>query len=124
MPKGRRKMFPTQCKAPNCGRITHEVYCDDHKEMRSVYNEPKRASAARRGYNSRWQRYRKYFLSRYPLCNECGRAGEVVDHVIPHKGDYKVFWDTDNHQTLCIPCHNRKTATEDMGAWDTFEGLQ
>lgn len=26
-----------------------------------------------------------------------------------------MFWDQRNHQTLCEPCHNRKTALEDGG---------
>lgn len=123
MPKGRRKRFPTLCKAPGCGNTTHEVYCEDHAHLRSSKFDP-RASAARRGYNSRWQRYRKYFLAKNPLCVECGRAGEVVDHVEPHKGSYQLFWDTSNHQTMCESCHNRKTASEEMGSWDTFKGLQ
>ena len=39
----------------------------------------------------------------------------VVDHIIPHKGDQKLFWDTRNWQPLCKPCHDKKTATEDGG---------
>jgi hypothetical protein len=39
----------------------------------------------------------------------------VVDHIVPHGGDQTLFWDAANHQTLCEPCHNRKTATEDGG---------
>jgi predicted kinase len=42
-------------------------------------------------------------------------AGEVVDHIIPHKGDYELFWDEGNWQTLCKRCHDVKTATEDGG---------
>jgi 5-methylcytosine-specific restriction protein A len=36
----------------------------------------------------------------------------VVDHIIPHKGDKKLFWSRDNWQSLCLSCHNRKSATE------------
>jgi hypothetical protein len=39
----------------------------------------------------------------------------VVDHIVPHSGDHDLFWSAANHQTLCEPCHNRKTATEDGG---------
>ena len=38
-----------------------------------------------------------------------------VDHIEPHKGDDTLFWDQDNWQPLCKPCHSRKTATEDGG---------
>ena len=31
----------------------------------------------------------------------------VVDHIIPHKGDERLFWDADNNwQSLCEECHN------------------
>lgn len=30
---------------------------------------------------------------------------EVVDHVIPHRGDYKLFW-FGELQSLCLNCHN------------------
>ena len=51
------------------------------------------------------------FLSKHPLCVTCrdiGRivAAEVVDHIIPHRGDRKLFWDRSNWQSLCSRCHN------------------
>ena len=39
----------------------------------------------------------------------------MVDHIIPHKGNLELFWDEDNLQALCKPCHDRKTAKE--GRW-------
>ena len=121
MAKGRRKMFATQCKQPGCANTTHEVYCEEHKSKRY---DTDRASAAKRGYDSRWQRYRKWFLGKNPLCVECGRLATVVDHIEPHKGSRDKFWDISNHQSLCESCHNRKTASEEMDAWDTWKGLQ
>ena len=37
----------------------------------------------------------------------------VVDHIIPHRGDMKLFWDKSNWQPLCEHHHNVKTMTED-----------
>lgn len=37
----------------------------------------------------------------------------VVDHIIPHRGDQKLFWDRGNWQPLCEHHHNVKTMTED-----------
>ena len=37
----------------------------------------------------------------------------VVDHVTPHRGDKKLFWDESNWQALCKRCHDKKTMTED-----------
>jgi 5-methylcytosine-specific restriction protein A len=63
------------------------------------------------------------FLRENPLCAECAKSNllveaEVVDHVIPHKGDYDLFWDRCNWAPLCKRCHDRKTVTED-GAFRT-----
>jgi len=30
----------------------------------------------------------------------------VVDHIIPHQGDYALFWDVSNWQGLCYRHHN------------------
>ena len=43
------------------------------------------------------------------------REATVVDHITPHKGNKDIFWDESNHQSLCIRCHNKKTATKDGG---------
>ena len=79
-----------------------------------------RPSAAARGYGSRWQKARAGFLLAHPLCAAHGERGEtvaanVVDHIIPHRGDMRLFWDSGNWQALCKRCHDIKTATEDGG---------
>lgn len=78
----------------------------------------KRSSTAL-GYGYKWQQYRKRFLKRNPLCRDCERDGHVtlatvVDHIIPHRGDPRLFWDENNHQGLCNPHHGRKTAGETL----------
>lgn len=57
-------------------------------------------------------------MKRHPLCRLCEEQGKVtpatvVDHIIPHKGDQALFWDTTNWQSLCKTCHDTKTARED-----------
>ena len=81
------------------------------------YYERDRPSAARRGYGWRWRIASKRYLRANPLCAECLRRGrtksaEVVDHIVPHRGDMKLFWDQDNWQGLCVPDHNAKSARE------------
>ena len=39
----------------------------------------------------------------------------VVDHIKPHHGDQRLFWDVGNWQSLCKAHHDSKTATEDGG---------
>ena len=38
-----------------------------------------------------------------------------VDHIRPHKGDPTLFWDPQNWQSLCKPCHSAKTVKQDGG---------
>jgi 5-methylcytosine-specific restriction protein A len=53
------------------------------------------------------------------MCEKEGRLGvlgEVVDHIRPHKGSLKAFWDMTNWQTLCAFHHNnRKRDVERLG---------
>lgn len=44
-----------------------------------------------------------------------GKTGKatVVDHIVPHRGDDRLFWDEENWQALCKNCHDSKTMTED-----------
>lgn len=107
--------FLRPCSRPGCPKLTYSAYCDEHKSSR----DRNRPSAWKRGYNYKWQKYRERFLSQHPLCEECGKLATVVDHIVPHKGNQTLFWDSNNHQSLCETCHNRKTALYDMGAWET-----
>jgi len=51
----------------------------------------------------------------------CLAAGKVtpsgpIDHIIPHHGDPKLFFDRNNLQALCQPCHDsRKRQIEHYG---------
>lgn len=70
-----------------------------------------RPSAAERGYGSAWAKARAGFLRHHPNCAECAKEGlivraSVVDHIVPHRGDQRLFWDTSNWQPLCISHHS------------------
>lgn len=123
MAKGRRKQFKTQCKYPGCGNLTSEVYCEEHADRRYEADKS-RASAAKRGYDARWRRARKHYLAKHPLCVECGALATDVDHIVDHRGNYELFWDTNNWQSLCHSCHSIKTQKTHKGYWDTHKGLQ
>lgn len=73
-----------------------------------------RGSASSRGYDRKWRRVRAAKLRADPLCEHCTREGRVraateVDHIIPieQRPDLRLDWD--NLQSLCNPCHERKT---------------
>lgn len=108
------------CAYPGCGEVVESGYCEKHTKQKRKISERRRKSSTERGYDSRWRRYRTVFLKKNPLCVSCQEEGiitpaTVVDHIVPHKGDMKLFWDTSNHQALCKRCHDIKTATEDGG---------
>jgi 5-methylcytosine-specific restriction enzyme A len=106
------------CPYPGCpAKIPAEAkHCDEHKRMISKEYEASRGSSYARGYRKRWDLVAKAHLMKYPECVKCGRPAEEVDHIKPHKGDQRLFWDAKNMQSLCKVCHSRKTAEED-GRW-------
>jgi 5-methylcytosine-specific restriction endonuclease McrA len=80
------------------------------RDQRRVGHEP-----WRRWYRiARWQKLRQaVFLRDLYTCQMpgCGRLEGntsllVCDHIKPHKGDQRLFWDETNLQTTCKPCHN------------------
>jgi 5-methylcytosine-specific restriction protein A len=92
-----------------------------HRPYRQPHDD-RRPSAHARGYDHRWRKYTKLFLSKpeNAVCRGCTAEGRdvpatVVDHITPHRGDQRLFWSPRNHQPLCKPCHDHKTATEDGG---------
>jgi 5-methylcytosine-specific restriction protein A len=71
-----------------------------------------KTTSAQRGYGYRWQKARKAYLDKHVLCVMCQQEGlitiaTVVDHKKPHEGDYQLFWDSSNWQSLCERHHNR-----------------
>lgn len=115
---------PRPCNAHGCSALVtgKERYCEAHRKAEYRRQNKDRPSARAQGYDHRWEKARRRFLSRpeHALCVHCGARGrtveaKVVDHVIPHKGDMTLFWDTSNWQPLCKSCHDRKTAKEDGG---------
>lgn len=48
-------------------------------------------------------------------CAACGKFGDQVDHIEPHRGDLALFLDRRNCQGLCGECHGYKTAAESAG---------
>lgn len=118
MPQAARR----PCCKPGCsGFAEFGGYCSRHQAARQQ-SDRQRGSAYQRGYGPEWRKWRDEFLGNNQLCVHCLKenritAARVVDHIVPHKGDMQLFNDRNNWQALCKSCHNRKTATEDKGAW-------
>lgn len=113
------------CRAPGCGVLVRDGggYCQAHKRAVKKETESRRESSTKRGYGYKWQQAREKFLREHPLCQcpDCQegklrlRKADTVDHIIPHKGDYALFWDRSNWQAMTKDCHDKKTAREDGG---------
>lgn len=109
-----------ECGHFGCKELTENGWCEKHRrEVKRRYtkeSDANRPSAAKRGYGRKWQRVRESFLGMNPSCVNCLREKKqhipatVVDHIVPHRGDTKLFWDRENWQPLCKKCHDRKTA--------------
>lgn len=76
-------------------------------------SDARRGSAASRGYDGRWSKASRTFLSRNPLCAYCSLRGFVTaaactDHLYPHRWPiYEgVFWRTEWWVPSCDSCHS------------------
>lgn len=112
---------PRPCKHPGCGELTREGWCPRHKPKHR-----RRFSAEYHGWYLLpiWtDDLRPAQLLREPFCRECARQyppndprsrtrAMVVDHIRPFRGDWALFVDPANHQSLCKYHHDQKTARE------------
>ena len=70
--------------------------------------------------NARWRKLRAYILDKEPLCRrhleKFGKyvPATMVDHIIPADDEPSLFYDEENLQSLCQPCHRIKT-NQDRG---------
>lgn len=71
---------------------------------------------------ARWQRLRWSVLVRDLFtCRKCGRTEAdtsrlVADHIVPHRGDERLFWDENNLQCLCKNCHDSVKQAEEQSS--------
>lgn len=96
------------CAVPRCPhKATIGKYCGNHQGKASKYGRP-------------WRRIRQQFLNADPenwICKGCGVLVPVpqVDHIESFRGDVALRDDLSNLQTLCKPCHQKKTDEDRWG---------
>lgn len=80
--------------------------------LQRVSTMTQRVGATERTRGRAWMEVRAWWLRTHPACANCGRLHYTnqVDHVVP-------LWDggaddETNFQTLCVTCHEAKTAGE------------
>lgn len=99
MPRAPRHCGFDGCRTPVTGR----AYCDEHRRPF--------AGSTRNTHGRPWRERKAEVLARDGgVCANCQGPGTHADHIVP-----KAMGGTDaldNLQTLCAPCHYRKTARD------------
>jgi 5-methylcytosine-specific restriction enzyme A len=93
-----------------CGTLGATGRCERHKaKPPSAYQ---RLKTTERGYDAIWRKCRLAHLVESPLCVVCGELANEVDHITPLSQGGDRF-DPTNLQSMCKPCHRRKTLREE-----------
>ena len=61
--------------------------------------------------SARWRKLRKRVVAEHPMCqcpkcNEMGLEANIADHIEPHRGDPRLFFNRSNLQALNKHCHD------------------
>ena len=91
-----------------------KIYSAAPKQEKKDFNFGKNREERQQIYNSnRWQKLRLYYLYSNPICEFCGRAGQVHLH---HKRSFiqngnvsnELAFDESNLEQLCEDCHIKR----------------
>lgn len=100
------------------------------RENNSAHLDPlshKEHGEPRQWYTTyRWKQRRLAQLREHPLCGMCASKGRVtvatvVDHIVPHRGDWNAFW-LNKCQSVCKPCHDSAKRYEELRGYDRAIG--
>lgn len=96
------------------------------EQQKETGAQQRRVASNSQFYNShQWRRLRQSYLSQHPLC-ECDECkilpvplpAQMVDHVTPiNQGGEPLDWS--NLQAMNNRCHNKKSARESHGIYQT-----
>lgn len=109
-----------QCSRSGCRSLVRgATRCDAHRVSETRVGSYAQRSGVKR---KEWDFIRQAFLAENRFCAEHLKRkppehveATVVDHIVAHRGDLEAFFDHENLQALCAPCHSRKTVNVDGG---------
>lgn len=94
---------PHPCPWPECQTLTTDRRgCPEHRPA---------TKTVERGYDAEWRIFAARYLRTHPQCARCGRPARLVDHKVPVRAGGARL-DPRNCQSLCSPCHGKKTKLE------------
>ena len=99
------------CAYPRCASnaIEGSNYCEEHQPKR--LSDRRRGSSRTRGYDTRWEKVRRDYLSSHPLCERCAREGFTTPAVLVHHririADGGEVYNPNNLMSLCYRCHEK-----------------
>lgn len=97
-----------QDKCPECAKASNKNYDNNQRDddLVNFYRSPA------------WKRVRKIQLTKHPICINCDRPAAIVDHIVEIR-DGGSRLSLSNLQSMCISCHNTKTAEakQNRGGW-------
>lgn len=108
------------CSYPGCYTLLPSPgpsRCPKHESLRRSEWRAREQEYLALYQDPRWNAERIAFLRTHPFCASPRHAGRfftatIVDHHIAHQGDLALFWDRNNWVSLCVSCHNAKSAKE------------
>lgn len=107
-------MLKKFCRKQGCQRFADEGFCEEHRSEVNARDQY-RGTSYQRGYTNKWRKARLSYLKKNPLCHDCTTIGRIVaanevHHITAHRGNMKLFWDSNNWMGLCKSCHSTRTA--------------
>lgn len=104
------------CRWPGCPQraVVGRRHCGGHDRQRWRELDRERGNSAERGYDQAWRDFRRWFLSRHPLCADCRAEGtlkmaEEVHHTVKIAVQPELRLVESNCVALCVSCHATRT---------------
>ena len=96
------------CVTPGCRTLVRgQPRCATHTQATA-------RNSKELGYDRAWRTLRDLFIRAHPTCS-CGRAAEIVHHIVPTSEAMHLRLDERNLVALCRRCHGQQHGA--MGTW-------